>query len=60
MPEARIDTTEARPEASAQAAAAGSGAGKHRGPALPEETPAPVHGKHRRTEDDAVAAAQRS
>ncbi len=58
MPEARIDTTEARPrEASAQAAAAGSGAGKHRGPALPEDSPAPVHGKHRRPGD---AAAEQS
>ncbi|CAM5558946.1 hypothetical protein [Streptomyces abikoensis] len=48
MPDARTDTTEARPfEASAQAAAAGSG--RHRGPASPDDNSAPAHGKHRRT-----------
>ncbi|MBT2387162.1 hypothetical protein [Streptomyces sp. ISL-11] len=50
MPEARTDTTEARHhEASAQAAAAG--AGRHRGPASPENTSSPAQGKHRRTGD---------
>ncbi|MCC3771159.1 hypothetical protein [Streptomyces sp. UNOC14_S4] len=49
MPDARTDTTEARPhEVSAQAAAAGSG--RHRGPASPDENSAPTHGKHRRPE----------
>ncbi|MFC5719978.1 hypothetical protein ACFP1Z_07310 [Streptomyces gamaensis] len=49
MPEARTDTTEARPvEASAQAAAAGSG--RHRGPLSPNDESGPSsHGKHRRT-----------
>ncbi|MEV4438456.1 hypothetical protein AB0K09_05455 [Streptomyces sp. NPDC049577] len=48
MPDARTDTTEARTlEASAQAAAAGSG--RHRGPASPDDHRAPAHGKHRRT-----------
>ncbi|MFF7727739.1 hypothetical protein [Streptomyces sp. NPDC008001] len=48
MPDARTDTTEARPfEASAQAAAAGSG--RHRGPASPDDNSTPSHGKHRRT-----------
>lgn len=48
MSEARTDTTEARPlEASAQAAAAGSG--RHRGPASSsDQVPAASHGKHRR------------
>ncbi|MEW2575336.1 hypothetical protein [Streptomyces syringium] len=47
MPDARTDTTEARPrEASAQAAATGSG--RHRGPASPNDHGAPAHGKHRR------------
>lgn len=47
MSEARIDTTEASPiEASAQAAAAGSG--KHRGPESQENDHTSSHGKHRR------------
>ncbi|MEU7134048.1 hypothetical protein [Streptomyces sp. NPDC046261] len=49
MPDARTDTTEARPlEASAQAAAAGTG--RHRGPASPDENRAPALGKHRRAD----------
>ncbi|GGX72180.1 hypothetical protein GCM10010324_16800 [Streptomyces hiroshimensis] len=47
MPDARTDTTEARPLEASQAAAAGSG--RHRGPASPEDNSAPAHGKHRRT-----------
>ncbi|MFI9718542.1 hypothetical protein ACIHFE_02650 [Streptomyces sp. NPDC052396] len=48
MSEARTDTTEAsRIEASAQAAAAGSG--RHRGPSsMLDDQPASPHGKHRR------------
>ncbi|EME97713.1 hypothetical protein J7W19_09445 [Streptomyces mobaraensis NBRC 13819 = DSM 40847] len=52
MSEARTDTTEARPlEASAQAAAAGSG--RHRGPASSDDAGGPAHGKHRRTAEAA-------
>ncbi|WP_198535481.1 hypothetical protein [Streptomyces caatingaensis] len=53
MSEARTDTTEARPlEASAQAAAAGSG--RHRGQASSDEVPATTaHGRHRRVTDAA-------
>ncbi|MFV8128165.1 hypothetical protein ACQEVX_10665 [Streptomyces syringium] len=51
MPDARTDTTQARPrEASAQAAATGSG--RHRGPASPNDHGAPAHGKHRRNTTD--------
>lgn len=55
MPEARTDTTEARPlgpatpeAGSAAAAEAASGPGRHRGHAAAEEAQADVHGKHRR------------
>ncbi|MBH1933420.1 hypothetical protein I5Q34_03810 [Streptomyces sp. AV19] len=50
MSEARTDTTEARPlEASAQAAAAGSG--RHRGPQSSDESHTTTHGRHRRVSD---------
>ncbi|MFF4155753.1 hypothetical protein [Streptomyces sp. NPDC001678] len=55
MPDARTDTTEARPldASAAQAAAAGTGAGRHRGPASPDDHAAgtAAHGKHRRETD---------
>ncbi|MFF4405775.1 hypothetical protein ACFY2W_32885 [Streptomyces sp. NPDC001262] len=56
MPDVRTDTTEARLEASAQAAAAGTG--RHRGPqASSDDDRAPAHGKHRRNDDTERAAA---
>ncbi|GHF33456.1 MULTISPECIES: hypothetical protein [Streptomyces] len=56
MPDVRTDTTEARPEASAQAAAAGTG--RHRGPqASSDDDRIPAHGKHRRNADMDQAAA---
>ncbi|MEU1780773.1 MULTISPECIES: hypothetical protein [Streptomyces] len=57
MPDARTDTTEARPfdasAARAAAAGAGTGAGRHRGPASPDDSAVAgaAHGKHRREAD---------
>ncbi|MFG2182581.1 hypothetical protein ACGFLS_28210 [Streptomyces abikoensis] len=57
MPDARTDTTEARPfdasAARAAAAGAGTGAGRHRGPASPDDSTmaGAAHGKHRRETD---------
>ncbi|WP_181138722.1 hypothetical protein [Streptomyces sp. Ru73] len=50
MSEARTDTTEARPQGSAQAAPA-AGSGKHRGPAASEDAAASGAGRHRRPTD---------
>ncbi|MEU3350220.1 hypothetical protein [Streptomyces sp. NPDC037389] len=55
MPDARTDTTEARPLIDASAAqAAAAGTGRHRGPVSPDDNAAAsaaTHGKHRREAD---------
>ncbi|MEV5122998.1 hypothetical protein AB0K49_09320 [Streptomyces decoyicus] len=48
MPEARTDTTQARPQEASAEAAEAARSGKHRGPAAAEESDSAAHGRHRR------------
>ncbi|MES4908261.1 MULTISPECIES: hypothetical protein [unclassified Streptomyces] len=56
MSQTGTNTTEARPQQAAAAAGADATAhGKHRGQAAPDDTQAPPHGRHRRTDETAAS-----
>ncbi|MGY0062303.1 hypothetical protein ACWY4P_38175 [Streptomyces sp. LZ34] len=57
MPQARIHTTEPRPQQAAAAAGADDTVlGKHRGRAASEDAQTPPHGRHRRPVEAAAAS----